>query len=140
VFSGNLASLAAEDGNVEQFRKFLVPSLTSPFVSVRLTYTATILDPTSMQFRVKAKYATPGGLAIRLFQTDLTTGLEIETMPETALHAGLTEYVGTATGDLSRFVDQTTGKTVARLSVRQTGPVAAVPIISVENANQVVLD
>jgi len=139
TIGGNLASLAADDNNAQSIIKFLVPNSSSPFISTQLTFTTTKVNPTAVDFRVKAMWNNAGSYAIRLLQFNYATNSDDQVLPETALTGSYSVYTGTAQGTLSNYVNQSNGEMKARIIVRQIGPSAtSLPSVSFEYANQVV--
>lgn len=134
---GNLASWAADDGNVRNICKFFNPAMPSPFAQIRLRFdTGTTAIPKSLEFRVKASYHTPGPQAITLLLRR-PNGLEDQTtVSNEPLIEGMT-YVGLPLFPLENYVTNT-GQIWTVVEAWRRGPSTSFyPCASFEFANLV---
>lgn len=138
VTLGNLASLAQDDNDAQVICKFFVPNQNSPFVSTQVSFSCPFPTPSAMDFVVKSKWNNSGSYRMSLWQFNFATNT-YDDLADSNLSGSFTTYSGSATGTLKDYVNQSTGETRARISVRQTGPSTAfLPCVSFEYANQVV--
>ena len=132
---GNLGSWAADDANARRICKFVVPTLSSPFIRVTLNYTTTKPTPTAIDFIVKAKMVHGGAFKIRLFIQNKVSSAYVQVLPDTTINLAYATYTGSATGTLTNFVGGG-GAMTGRLEIQQTGPAAVtLPCADFEFAN-----
>ncbi len=134
VSSGDLSSLAADDGNALTVCKFIVPSQTSPIVRMTQTYTTTKPSPTAVELDVKAKLVNAGAFKIRGFQHNYSTSSDDQVIADTTLTLSYATYTGTASGTLTNYVSG--GAMQTKVEVQQTGPsTVTAPCVSFEFIN-----
>jgi len=133
--AGNLASWAADDGDMRRICKFIVPSLSSPFIRTALNYTTTKTTPTAIDFVVKAKMVHGGAFKIRLFVQNKVSSVFDQVLADTTINLGGATYTGSAGGTLTDYVGAA-GAMTGRIEIQQTGPAAVtLPCTDFEFAN-----
>ncbi len=135
VSSGDLSSLAADDGNALTVCKFIVPSQTSPIVRMTQTYTTTKPSPTAIELDVKAKLVNAGAFKIRGFQHNYSTSSDDQVIADTTLTLSYATYTGTASGTLTNYVGASNAMQT-KVEIQQTGPsTVTAPCVSFEFIN-----
>lgn len=136
VTAGNLASLAAEDGNAQTICKFFVPNQSSPFVRTVLNFVTTrpqFVD-IHLGLRMRLSPGTGGVFVVRGFLRDVVSTANVQVLNDKALTANYQTYMGFAPLPLPRFVGGG-GAIQATVEVQQVGPSSVLlPCVDIDRA------
>lgn len=129
--SGNINSLAADDGNALKICKAFVPNFTSPRIRLDATYLSPFLSAAIVQLDMKARMTTGGSFKVRGFLADtsgsgtFTYGAPNQVIADTSIALTFASYTSgaVATGThIDTDADATPdGTIVARTEIQQTG-------------------
>lgn len=134
VDGGGLSRLAVQDGQAETLCKYLVPSMTSPFVRLTLDYTTTKPTPRRIEFFTTSRMANPGLFKIRLLMLNNGWGGYDEVLPPTALGEEWKFGIGRPTDLPSAYIGAN-GKVQGWIEVFRAGPSStAKPCIDIDLA------
>lgn len=124
LISGNDASLAYADGNVLTVQNKPTVTVQQPPLQVQYSATSALMSPSKLTFKYVAS-ASSTGLTQTLSLYNFTSNAYevVDSRPATV---GLSTVTVTPSGDLSRFVNQSTGEVRALGTYRATGPVSQV--------------
>lgn len=135
--TGNIASLAADDANPENWCKAFVPNFASPWLRTDITATSPVASPGFFRFSVKIRMTTAGTFVTNFFLFNYVAGGGTYTVSRTDpinLTFNTRDLYGT--GTLSDFVRVGDNQIKSRMEVKQTGFSAVpVPCCSIEYAN-----
>ncbi|MBS1715752.1 MAG: hypothetical protein JST30_15605 [Armatimonadetes bacterium] len=134
VDGGSMSRLAVQDGKAETLCKYLVPSMTSPFVRLTLDYTTTKTAPERIEFFTVSRMANSGMYSIRLLMFNFGWGGFDEVLRPTRIGESWQFGIGRPTDLPSAYVGAD-GKLQGRIEVFRSGPSAtAKPCVDVDLA------
>jgi photosystem II stability/assembly factor-like uncharacterized protein len=123
--SGDVASLAADDGNPLRTCKFLVPNLGVAPITVEVDGATMSAAPTGVRLAVRSRFVTVGNFRQTLDMYDWTAGqFDPTDVRADALTSPYNTVELVGTGDVGRYIG-TGGALRARYRIVPTGPVAA---------------
>jgi hypothetical protein len=121
--SGNVASLASDDGNYLVALMGNVPIATEPPVQLEVEGTAPTGEVLGVELRAVAKVNTPG-LSQRLYLFDWVANSYVQVGATQGSTMADSLHVGSATGAFANFVQAGTRKVKAKVAFVMTGPTA----------------
>ena len=123
--SGNLQSLAYVDSDAFTVRTGPVLNSTEAPIQVEFSAQSNILNPTAFTFTGTSKVST-GNLEQKIYLFNFQTSA-YELVDTRAAGTSNSTYTVSASGSMSRFVNQTTKQIKAKLSVYAVGPILSYP-------------
>lgn len=118
--SGDVTSLAADDGNALVVCKFFVPNQQSPFVQMLLDGTTTITAPSSIKFVLKSKMVTAGSFLQQMEMNNFATN-SFELVRSDTLGLAYQQLEAVPANLAPQYVGAG-GEVRTRIKLRQTGP------------------
>ncbi|MBS1713041.1 MAG: hypothetical protein JST30_01755 [Armatimonadetes bacterium] len=125
TISGSVSDLDRADGAGLVIQKFIVPNSNGPSIQFEVQGISPFLAPQSISMTCKAKIDTSGSFkhTIELWNYQIGSWDPVDRIEDT-LTTSYKTFNFVAAGDLSRFVDPTTHRTRARLTLTRTGVVS----------------